>query len=300
MGPGHSRRDATDDSAIRGARPSSCRARPRDARLLPRRSRNSSDRNGSSVRASGSNSIDTAGSGSSGGRALLDYRTPVPLETTGDRQVVGSACCRTRVDDEIENGQLMLMLTKRFPYQTFDVIATHRVADNAGGDRQSKAGSCGAGAAREDREESIGRAARITIDAIEFGFLPEALRRFERPCSSLQVEIQAACALERTGTDSDSQTLATFRAAPGENQTARSGCHARAKAVRAFTMQVARLVSTLHAGSRRKAALKQTHGGGKRRAARVRSDSRSVKHARSSCRQKDRAPRLWITRGATV
>jgi hypothetical protein len=49
---------------------------------------------------------------------------------------------------------------------------------------------------------------------------------------------------------SDSETLATFRAAPCENLTTRSGGHAGAKAVRALTVQIARLVCTLHAGDR--------------------------------------------------
>jgi hypothetical protein len=99
---------------------------------------------------------------------------------------------------------------------------------------------------------------------------------------------------------SDSETLATFRAAPCENLTTRSGGHAGAKAVSALTVQVARLVCTLHAGDRRiklarKGAPKQAHGGRKRRAGRVRSDSGSVKRGESSSRQKDRARGLWIT-----
>ena len=81
---------------------------------------------------------------------------------------------------------------------------------------------------------------------------------------------------------SDSETLATFRAAPGENLTTRSGGHAGAKAVGALTVQIARLVSTLHGGISRgkffsKVPLKQAHGGAERRAARVRSASLSVK-----------------------
>jgi hypothetical protein len=111
---------------------------------------------------------------------LLDYRTPVPLETTRDRSVVGIARCRTSVDDEIDGGQLMLVQAEGFANETLDVITTDRVADDAGGNRQSKAGRCCAGVAREDREVGVGAAARITIDAIEFGFMPEALRRFER------------------------------------------------------------------------------------------------------------------------
>src|SRR4026207_1462854 len=67
---------------------------------------------------------------------------------------------------------------------------------------------------------------------------------------------------------SDSETLATFRAAPCENLTTRSRGHAGAKAVSALTVQIAGLVGTLHAGSRRnnwllKFAPKQAHGGRK-------------------------------------
>ena len=99
---------------------------------------------------------------------------------------------------------------------------------------------------------------------------------------------------------SDSETLATFRAAPCENLTTRSRGHAGAKAVSALTVQVARLVCTLHAGGRLvrlawKSAPKQAHGERKERAARVRSASCSVKRGEDSCRQKDRARRLWIT-----
>jgi hypothetical protein len=74
----------------------------------------------------------------------------------------------------------MLMLPKRFADQTLDSIATHGIPHDAGGDRQSKAGHGRAGIARKYREESVGRAARITIHAVEFGFLPEALRGLER------------------------------------------------------------------------------------------------------------------------
>lgn len=86
--------------------------------------------------------------------------------------------------------------------------------------------------------------------------------------------------------DSDSETLATLRAAPGKDQTTRSRGHACAKTMRALTMQIARLVGTLHCGlsllssdkkQLTKVALKQAHAGAKRRAARVRSAPCSVK-----------------------
>ena len=161
-------------------------------------------------------------------------------------------------------------------------------------------------------KQGVGRAARVTIHAIEFGFLPEALRGFERPCgrqaqATISASESAAQRIARSG--SDRETLATFRAAPGENLTTRSRGHAGAKAVSALTMQIARLVSTLHAGSRagklsRKIALKQAHAGAERRAARVRSASLSVKREaafRAAIdRQKIRARGLWITLGPSV
>jgi hypothetical protein len=107
-----------------------------------------------------------------------------------------------------------------------------------------------------------------------------------------QVAIELAARGARSG--SDSETLATLRAAPGENLTAGSRGHAGAKTVSALTMQVAGLVSTLHnalaasvrdsfnpARATAKVALKQAHAGAERRAARVRSESGSVKRNRA-------------------
>jgi hypothetical protein len=112
---------------------------------------------------------------------LFDYRSPVPFEAARDRGVVRIARAGARIDDEIHCGQLMLMLAKRLPDQALDAIAAHRIPHDAGGDRQSKARHGRAGVSRKYRETGVGRAARITIHAIEFGFLPEALRGFERP-----------------------------------------------------------------------------------------------------------------------
>jgi hypothetical protein len=106
---------------------------------------------------------------------------------------------------------------------------------------------------------------------------------------------EPAAQRDRRACRSDSETLATFRAAPCKNLTTRSGGHAGAKAVSALTVQIAGLVCTLHAALTWKIAPKQAHGGRKRRAARVRSESRSVKHKADCDRQKDRALWLWIT-----
>lgn len=112
------------------------------------------------------------------------------------------------------------------------------------------------------------------------------------------VSWQLARRIARSG--SDSQTLATLRAAPGENLTTRSGGHAGAKAVSALTVQIARLVGTLHAGSRRESAtdescVKTSTCWAERRAARVRSASRSVK--REAARFSDRRVRKIARQG---
>lgn len=92
----------------------------------------------------------------------------MPLEAARDRCVIGIARAGARIDDEIHCGQFMLVLAKRFANETFDAITADCIPHDAGGDRQSKAGNGGAGAARKYREESVGGAARITIHAIEF------------------------------------------------------------------------------------------------------------------------------------
>jgi hypothetical protein len=103
------------------------------------------------------------------------------FEAAHDRSIVRIARTGARIDDEIHCGQFMLMLAKRFPDQAFDAIAAYRIPHDAGSDCQSKAGNGRAGVSRKYREAGVGRAARVTIHAIEFGFLPETLRGFERP-----------------------------------------------------------------------------------------------------------------------
>ena len=106
----------------------------------------------------------------------------MPLEAVRDRCVVGVARAGARVDDEIDCGQFMLVLAKRFPDETLDAIAADRIPHDAGGDRQPKPRNARAGVPRKYREQTVGGAARVTIHAIEFRFLPQPLRGFERPC----------------------------------------------------------------------------------------------------------------------
>ena len=86
----------------------------------------------------------------------------------------------------------MLMLPKRFANQAFDAVTPHGVADDARGDRKSKTGLASTVGSCKDGEQIIGGAARLTIDAIEFGFLPETLCRIERPCLNLQTRLQTS------------------------------------------------------------------------------------------------------------
>jgi hypothetical protein len=105
----------------------------------------------------------------------------VSLEAARDRCIVRIARAGARIDDQIHCGQFMLMLAKRFTDQTLDAISSHRIPNDAGGDRQSKARRGCAAVPRKYREQSVRRAARLTIHAIEFGFFPEALRGLKRP-----------------------------------------------------------------------------------------------------------------------
>lgn len=92
------------------------------------------------------------------------------------------------VDDDVDCGQFMLMQTKGFANQTPDAIASNCIANDTRRDRESQPGMRSAIVARKDGEQIVGEAACVSIDAIEFGFLPEAMCRSERPGRMLQVE----------------------------------------------------------------------------------------------------------------
>ena len=197
----------------------------------------------------------------------------------------------------------MLVVAKRFANQTFDPVAAHRAADDAGGDRQSKPGSgravVGARRSRTKHRRSVAHPDRRDRSRI----FPETLRRSERPGESLQVR-QRTSARRRRAQRSDSETLATLRAATGKHLTAGAGGHARTKAVSALTMNFAGLISALHAEiSRRENCAKTSTwwvekkgGKGTQRACGVSSTKRTCD---DSCRKIARS-RLWITRGAWV
>jgi hypothetical protein len=109
------------------------------------------------------------------------------FEAADDARIVCIACGCARIDDDIDCRQFVLVSSKRFTYQALDAVATHRAPDDTRCNRESEARHRGIVGASEDPEESIAAAAGIAIDAIKGGFLPESLRRGERPRAGLQV-----------------------------------------------------------------------------------------------------------------
>jgi hypothetical protein len=114
----------------------------------------------------------------------------VSFEAAHNGCVVGVASSGTCVDDDVDRGQLMLVMSKRFADQTLQVIAPHSPADDAGRNRQSQTSMWDIIATNENCEERIGETSRILIDAVEVRFVMEALRRSERPGESLQVTLR--------------------------------------------------------------------------------------------------------------
>ena len=173
----------------------------------------------------------------------------MPLETAHNRGVVGVARACAGVDDDVDGGQIMLVLSKRFANQALQVIASNRITDDAGCNGQSQPSTGAAVGADEDCEQSIGETSRILVDAIEVRFVMETLRRSERPCGRWQVtnlgtRSGLAAALHR-------QAFTTLRAPTSDHLSTRTCSHARTKAVSTLTMNFARLVSTLHDESRK-------------------------------------------------
>jgi hypothetical protein len=113
----------------------------------------------------------------------------MPFEAAHDCRVVSVASTRAGVDDDVDGGQLMVVMSKRFANQSLQVIASNRIPDDAGCNGQSQAGTGTAIGANEDCEQSIGETSRILVDAIEVRFVMETLSRSERPSGGLQVAL---------------------------------------------------------------------------------------------------------------
>lgn len=153
--------------------------------------------------------------------------------------------------------------------------------------------------AREHCKQGIAEAARVFIDAIEFGFVAEALCRSERQGVNLQVRLRAEHAT-REGRVLNAQTLAALRSTTRQNCAAGTSSHASTETMRPLTMNFAGLVSALHAETRGENCAKTSTWWVDKRAARVRSASKGVKRAARRDRDNVTHAQLWITLAASV
>lgn len=116
------------------------------------------------------------------------------FEAAHDTGVVSIARGAARIDDDVDGGQLMLMMSKRFPDQPLEPVTSNCVADDAAGDRQSEPCARAVVGADENGKESIGETSRILIDAIEIRFVMKTLRRSKRPGGCLQAGVLTVAA----------------------------------------------------------------------------------------------------------
>lgn len=169
----------------------------------------------------------------------------MPFEAAHNAGIVSVAGSAARIDDDVDGGQLMLMMSKRFSDQSFEPVASNCVADHAGGNRQSEPCGWAAIGTNKNGKESIGETSRVLIDAIVIRFVMKTLCRSERPGGCLQVgALTVATAPGRT---LDGQPLATLGATASQHQTSGPGGHARTETVSTCTMNVAGVVGALHA-----------------------------------------------------
>jgi hypothetical protein len=103
----------------------------------------------------------------------------VALEAAAQAVVVGFANARACIDDDIDIGQLVLVLTKGFSDQALDPIASNRIADYTCRSGQPEARRMVAGVTDEHGEHCVAQTARVAIDAIELRFFVKPLSRGE-------------------------------------------------------------------------------------------------------------------------
>jgi hypothetical protein len=103
----------------------------------------------------------------------------VALEAAAKAVVVSIANACACIDDDIDIGQLVLMLTKGFSDQALDPIASDCIADDTCGSGQSEARRMVAAVTDEHGEHCIAQSARVAIDAIELRFFVKPLSRGE-------------------------------------------------------------------------------------------------------------------------
>jgi hypothetical protein len=102
----------------------------------------------------------------------------VPLEAEPERGIIAVSRPMAGVDDDVDRRQLLLMQPKGLARQSFDPIATHRIADGARADGQAEARVTEGVRTREDGERAINGPSSFSINRIEVRLAVQAL--FER------------------------------------------------------------------------------------------------------------------------
>jgi hypothetical protein len=121
----------------------------------------------------------------------------MPFETAYDARIVGITSTGAGIDDDVDGGQLMVVMSKRFANQSLQLVASNGAADDAGCNRQSQARLSTTIGSNEDCEKRIGETSRILIDAVEVRFVMETLRRSKRPGERLQVTLRTRSKSDR-------------------------------------------------------------------------------------------------------
>jgi hypothetical protein len=141
----------------------------------------------------------------SGHSAFSFYCLPMFFQAVRERRVVCITGAGSRIDYDIHRRQFVLMQTKGFTNQALDAVASNRIADQARSDRQTQARMRTVIMPCENGKEIIGETARVLVDAIEFGFLPQTLCRCERPRVNLQVEDRKSTRREELASYTDNR-----------------------------------------------------------------------------------------------
>ena len=229
-----SRRGARDDSGRCDAPRARCRAAPHDVEWLPARSRNRSDKNGSSARAAGSRTTGRAVMRPIRSVRIVARSCPRALQARAESRRCCLAGRRSRVDDDVQGGQLLLAVAERFTNQALDAIAVHGVAGRLDADGEAEAGVAQVVGPCDHHEQRIGRTRPCAVHGIELRLVGQAALARQAPRGR-------RCDRYWLGERSDRETLAALGAAAGEDEATALGGHARTEAVDSLAVQVARL-----------------------------------------------------------
>ena len=106
--------------------------------------------------------------------------------------------------------------------------------------------------------------------------------------------------IEQERSASDREALAALGTTSRQNETPCAGGHARAKSVSALAMQITGLISALHAESRRKFCAKTSTWWKQIKGGKGTQQGMGCQAHNAPTEQRFCAPKLWITRSASV